>query len=240
MEIKSTIKATLKLALSIFIALIAISATATVSWIIYEKIQKEEAKKFEVVRNWKLSLQENLQMEMLAKTKVVDGQLLVTVDFVGYPAYLSHPQLKAKNKDARLVITFEDSDGFKLHEKELKISELNTKVDNAGKDMGLSAQYNEYLNLEKYKKFSKVTVGWTLETSIPSPERTAANPALTPKDSKSISSDHCAPGLSKPERLRRLATHGNVRQTGEASFTAGYKEITFYPDSIGGGLLSCR
>lgn len=240
MEIKNALKGSLKLAFSIFIALVAITVTAAVSWIIYEKIQKEEAKKFEEVRNWKLSLKENLQMEMLAKTKFVDGNLLVSIEFLGYPTYLTHPQLRAKNKDAQLIITFQDSDGFKLHEKELKVSELNTKVDNSGKDIGLSTQYAEYLSLEKYKRFSRISVGWTLETSIPLQEKSTSNPTTAQKNSPATSSDHCAPGLSKAERLRRLAMHGNVRQTGEASFAAGNKEVTFYPDGVGGGLISCR
>jgi len=49
--------------------------------------------------------------------------------------------------------------------------------------------------------------------------------------------DHCAPGLSKAERMKRLAQHGTVRETGTGAFEAGGRTVTFGYD---GGLLYCH
>jgi hypothetical protein len=45
--------------------------------------------------------------------------------------------------------------------------------------------------------------------------------------------DHCAPSLSKAERLKRLALKGNVRETGANTYTAGGGYVSFnYSDSL--------
>jgi hypothetical protein len=48
--------------------------------------------------------------------------------------------------------------------------------------------------------------------------------------------DHCAPNVSKAERLKRLALNGVVRQTSDETYTAGNYEIIY----VGGSLISCR
>lgn len=47
-------------------------------------------------------------------------------------------------------------------------------------------------------------------------------------------SDHCAPNLSKEERIKRLGLKGNIRQTGANSFNAGsnYVQFSYYGDLI--------
>lgn len=49
--------------------------------------------------------------------------------------------------------------------------------------------------------------------------------------------DHCAPGLSKSERMKRLGRHGTVRETGAGTFEAGDRTISFGYD---GSLAYCR
>jgi hypothetical protein len=49
--------------------------------------------------------------------------------------------------------------------------------------------------------------------------------------------DHCAPNLSKAERLKRLALKGNIRETGANTYTAGNGYVTF---SYLGDLISCN
>ncbi len=51
------------------------------------------------------------------------------------------------------------------------------------------------------------------------------------------SEDPCAPGLSRKERLRRLALKGAIRQTGEFDFVAGKSEVDIFPS---GQLILCR
>ena len=53
---------------------------------------------------------------------------------------------------------------------------------------------------------------------------------------KKESTDHCAPNLSKAERLKRLGLKGTVRETGANSYIAGGSYVTF---SYYGDLVSC-
>lgn len=49
--------------------------------------------------------------------------------------------------------------------------------------------------------------------------------------------DHCAPNLSRAERLKRLALKGNVRETGANTYTAGGGFVSFYTG--GDSLMQC-
>lgn len=55
------------------------------------------------------------------------------------------------------------------------------------------------------------------------------------KESASVD-DHCAPGISKAERLRRLALHGVVRQSGSDSYNVGGRSLHFFQSE----LLACN
>lgn len=55
-------------------------------------------------------------------------------------------------------------------------------------------------------------------------------------DIKVEDTDHCAPNLSKAERLKRLALKGKVRETGANSYSAGSGYVTF---NYSGDLISC-
>jgi hypothetical protein len=58
-----------------------------------------------------------------------------------------------------------------------------------------------------------------------------------PKGATQEPPDPCAPGLSKKERLTRLAKFGTVRQSGSGMYEAGDHEVWFHYD---GDLWSCR
>ncbi|MFP5482405.1 MAG: hypothetical protein ACLGGW_03925, partial [Gammaproteobacteria bacterium] len=50
--------------------------------------------------------------------------------------------------------------------------------------------------------------------------------------------DHCAPKLSKSERLNRLGQHGSIREVGIDEYVAGDKNLSFLPYSS--EILNCR
>lgn len=221
--------------------MIAVVALAGIGWgiaALYDRSAKLEAEKYQVVRNWQADVKENLQVDLTARTKLVDGRLYASVIVRGYPAYLSNPKLHTKNQNAYIFLTFEDDDGFKVYEKSIKVSEFSTTVDARNEKIGLNYEFDEYLGVASYKRFSRLAIRWNLDTVIP-PE-VAPVPTKPKVSIEDGSSDHCAPGLSKAERMRRLAKHGTVRQTGEDNYSVGLRSLTFYPASIGGGLLSCR
>jgi uncharacterized membrane protein YhaH (DUF805 family) len=66
-----------------------------------------------------------------------------------------------------------------------------------------------------------------------------ANPATINKDTNnSNQQDHCAPNLSRQERIARLAKHGTVRESGLWTFTAGGSRIEF-TDSTASSVFTC-
>ena len=166
---------------------------------------------------------------MIAKTKLVEGKLFASFTFDGYPAYFSDPRLSAQNQAGSFNIAFSDKDGFKLYEKSIAVSEMTKIVDSGGTVAGLSYQFSEYTGISSYPSFSKLDIGWNLNTEIPEAAQTETLPAA-----KNL--DHCAPNLTKEERMRRLSQYGTVRETGYGEFSAGGKSIML----SGSTVISCN
>ena len=103
-------------------------------------------------------------------------------------------------------------------------------VDAQGKKTGLAHQFDQYISVDQYKRFAMLQVEWTLDTEVPS--ATAPAPSA---ETKFL--DHCAPKLSKAERLKRLAQYGVVRETGYEEFAAGDKSVNVSND---GTVIYCR
>jgi hypothetical protein len=76
---------------------------------------------------------------------------------------------------------------------------------------------------------------------VPVPARKTPRKSFPSSSASSLAlgesgNDPCAPGLSKGERLRRLATYGSVRQISAEDYEAGSHEV-FY---MGSTLITCR
>jgi hypothetical protein len=82
------------------------------------------------------------------------------------------------------------------------------------------------MGLETYKQIGRLQVGWNLVTDVPEAAPQAEAVA-----------DPCAPGLSRQERMKRLAQYGEVRETGKHDYTAGGHTVMFGYD---GDLTYCR
>lgn len=230
MKISDFFKASFKIALAIFIAAASLSLVGLIGWKITDYREKDSAKQYEAVRSWDVDLRENLQMQVNARTKVVDNTFLATVSFTGYPEFLTNPRLAYKNRNASFTLNFTDQDGFKLREKIIPINQMTSTVDASGKKIGLEYQYSEFTPTDTYKRFAALSIQWNVETQ--SPPVSAIESTATDK-----SLDHCGPGLSKTERLKRLALNGSLRETGMNSYTAGSKSIAFGYD---GGVIYCN
>ena len=229
MKFNDFLRSTFKIALAIFIAAIGlIVATWGYSEISSENA-KNKAKKFETIKEWAIGV-ENLQVNMLAKTKLSGGRFFAIVEVSGYPSYLSDPRLQAKNRQADISLIFQDVDGFKLYGKKIQIAEFSKIVDASNKETGLRYEFDEYLDVELYSRFKQLRVEWTVETALPSPP--------SPKPSMEIENkDHCAPNLSREERLKRLARYGSLRQSGDRIYVAGSHTVSFFVDN---SLLYCQ
>jgi hypothetical protein len=218
-------KSSLRVAVAIFLALLALSLVIALFVWGKDTYDKRQAAPYESLREWSADLKDALGLDVKARTKVVSGTMFVAIDIAGYPAFLSAPG----NQKAQLLFDFLDKDGFKLLSKDIDLSEFTTIV-NGGERTGLHYQFDQYIQIDTYKRFSRMQVGWTIDTkATPEPQKpeSASQPIL----------DHCAPGLSKSERLKRLSQHGTVREASTGEYTAGGRIVQFFYD---GSLLICR
>ena len=225
MAIKDFLRGTLRLAIAFLLALIGLAAVVATYLHVKESRELEAAKPFEEVRNWQVDLKDPLGVDVRARTKLVASRLLVSIDVAGHSKYFAD----SRNRGGSLNFEFIDKDGFKVADHPVKLSEFTTIVGKNGEPIGLQHQYDEYFNLERYRQFSRMQVGWNLITEpAPTSEAQAVKPKL----------DHCAPNLSKAERLKRLAQYGPLRETGTGSYSAGGRSVTFF--EYDGSLLNCR
>ena len=231
MKINEFFRSAGKIAIALFLAAIGLLLVIWGYSSLSDAWDKQQAKQYEVIKLWPVDLKEYLQFNLLAKTKLADGRLFAIVDTEGYPAYLSDPRLQIKNNEASISLIFQDKDGFKLHSKTIKISEFSSIIDSANKKTGLRYEFDEYLSAKTYARIQQIQVQWTLETTLP------ASASVQPKAEEKIL-DHCAPNLSKAERLKRLGQHGAIRQNGDGNYSVGYKSLSFF--TYDGSLLNCQ
>lgn len=215
-RLKGFAATTLKLGVSLTMAFVALAAICAVGYWAYTYPERQQAKAAEAVRNWSNDLSSNLGLKLLARTKLTDGRMHAALDFAGYPDFLKLP----KNRSRGFNLEWKDADGFTRIRKFVPLSEFASNVDGKGQLEGLAGEFSEYVSIADYSAIAKLEVGWTLDIETP-PERTAV-----PQPAADVLSDHCAPGLTRQERLRRLARHGGLRETGYNTYSAGSHTVT--------------
>jgi hypothetical protein len=150
MRLNEFFKGAMKVATAIFLAVVALSVLGWGAWKFQDMKEKADARQYEPIKLWPVDLMENLQVKLMARTKLVDGRLLVEVNIDGYPAYLTDPRLQAKNRDAGITLLFQDKDGFKVHAKPIAIREFSGIVDSKGARSGLRYEFDEYMGVPDY------------------------------------------------------------------------------------------
>jgi hypothetical protein len=228
-NMKTFLLATARIATALFLAGLALSLTiALYSWG-RDAYEHWEASPYESIKEWSSDLRSTLGIQLKAKTKVITGKLLLSVEGDGYPPYLSDRRLAKRNQKAHLTIHFLDSDGFRVFSKPIQIAEFTNIVGDKGENIGLRAEAQDHISLDDYKRFQRLQVEWTLVTEVP--------PESQEMKTDTGSLDHCAPNLTKAERLRRLSKHGELRETATGSYSAGERSVHFFYD---GSLLNCH
>ncbi len=228
---KNFLMATLKIA----VALIATALAIALGWWAVSAMQdaarQRDAKPFEEVKTWTPEMHESLGMKMHVRTKMVSGSLHGQVALQGAPLYLTTPGIREANLERYVSIEFHDSDGFKLFERQLKLRDFVSIIGPDSKPTGFHHEFTTFLDLDTYKRWASVSVGWNVDTSVPTSAKTPSPADLQPV------LDHCGPGVSRQERLKRLGQYGQVRETGYGTYEAGGRSMTVMED---GQLISCR
>lgn len=229
---KSFFKSVAKGAAAVVLAVLVLSVIGYGISEFRDGARKREAAPLEEVKIWTPALHEALGMKLRARTKVVDGLLHADLSFDGYPPYLANPAMRLKNATRQLTVGFRDKDGFKLFEKAVAIHDFTTVVGQDGKPAGLQYEFTQLVALDDYRRWASAQVGWNVDTDVSK----EVGWQDAPEERQTL--DHCAPGLSKTERLKRLAQHGTLRQTGMGEYQAGGRRLVYLGDSA--EMYSCN
>lgn len=227
MAVKDFFQGTIKTAVAIFLALFAVVIVIWLFNFAANQIEERRAKPYEEVKVWSKDLSSALGMKFSLKTKLVNGKLLARLDAEGNPPFLSDPAMFAKNADKGFLVQFVDTDGFKVWEKPVTMSEMSQIILDGNSIGGYKANFEGFMSTDSYARIDNIHILWTLTTENPRNQNQEDAPTLL---------DHCAPGLSKAERLRRLKTKGELREVGYETFEAGQHSVTFH----GASLISCN
>ena len=197
---------------------------------------KKSLDRYAVVTPWTDDLS-ILGLNVEGKRKYVGGALVVTLEFKGSPNFLSDPVLNKKNKEESrgFLLRLQDADGFNVVTADIPLTSFTTLVGADSKPIGLRGQHREFMDVEEYARISTVDISWTLDTEIPKP--IAQQFRATPRADDSAIGDHCAPGISRAVRLKRLAQYGDVRIAGDDTYKAGGRTVMFGYD---GGVIYCN
>jgi len=229
------LKSTGKLTASIFFAVLGIAVVFYSYNAIESAYIKSKNKKHEVLKIWSKDLPP-LGLKVEAKTKLVDGFLLAQLEFEGYPLFIKNDYLNHKNKNSELILKFKDNDNFDIFEHRINVSQLTRRINNNGEDIGLFFQFKNIIETSVYENIKSMNFEWTIDTEIPTEIKNLPKGFVLEKNS-AISIDHCAPGLSRAERMRRLALNGTVRESSKDSYSAGSKVLSYFHD---GTVLYCN
>lgn len=230
-------KGTLRIVAVIVLSVVFLTAFGYAAYGAHEAYKSRQAAPYESMKIWSNDASPPLNLALTARTKLVEGRLYANYRLKGWPAYLADPGRDAENSQRHIVVHFLDKDGFSVYQKTILMSEFSRNVGDDGRPTGLDFQGIEPLDLALYSRFDRVGLEWNLDTS---PVVAVAPAASGPWDAyKKVIADPCAPGLSRAERLKRLAQYGAVRETGYNSFSAGLHEVTLAAGSAT-DVINCR
>lgn len=231
--VKSFIGSSLRLAFALFVAVVGVLIIVEIYTKSSDLLREKKYMKFEEARDWNDDLS-MIGFKAKTKTKVIGGTLFARIYLEGYPQFLTNPTLVEKNKESTLFVEFIDKDGFVIFSNEILLSEFSVKIDDKLKPIGLLNQFQQSVDPEEYARVASISLKWNFDTEIPTekaPVAAVARPAVR------TYLDHCAPAISREERLRRLALHGIVRQIYSNTYAVGARQLEFYSD---GAILACR
>lgn len=233
MNIKESAKSIFRLAIAIFVSFLALALVVTAALWYVDYRKRQEAKPLEEMKFWNIDLPGNVDLKFVVRTKLIDGKMMCVISAVGYPNYLRAPL----NQEREFYFEFQDADGFLLYSRAVKVSDFTGVVGSDGERTGLNYQFSDYVGVDSYSRFSRFDVKWNLNLEPVSKLAPIDPPAAVEPSAKGPQLDHCAPDLSRNERLKRLRQHGDVRETGRNGYAAGDRSLLF---SYDGSLLYCH
>jgi hypothetical protein len=225
-----------KHALALFLAGVGLLTVVQIYTTIADFLAEKSREKHTVAAPWTYDLSA-IGLKVDGKRKYIDHSLLVSLNIVGYPEFLSHQTLGEPNEEESkgFSLSLQDADGFDVATLAVPLSSLSTVVGNDGKPVGLRGQYTESIDIDQYARITQVRVGWNFDTEIPKPTSQIAT--ASSRSDISVTGDHCAPDISRAVRLQRLAQYGEVRQTSADKYQAGSRTVSFWGD---GRVIYCN
>jgi hypothetical protein len=165
----STVRGFFVGALKIATALVlAVVALALLTWGAYEfsghrKRSAEEP--FAKLKVWTPVRPKAPDMDAAFSLKTIwrDGQMSYHFAIEGYPAAIEKLRTPpwGASKEPQFHLVFLDSDGFKLFDHSVKLSEMTMLVTSTGKPSGFEAKSGKYISADMYGRAASWEMTWT-------------------------------------------------------------------------------
>lgn len=217
-----------RLTAAIFLSILGIVVVVAIYGYAVDFYKSQKYQKYEKIQEWNYDVS-MIGIKVLAKTKLVDDRLYFSVMMDGYPDYLNVPA----NRGRDFIFQFHDADNFIVFDKRVTLLDFSKYVDAKGKPIGLNYQTTQFMDASTYEKFKSLNLQWTFDTDVK--KQISAPVVINPKGEQV---DHCAAGISRAERLRRLALTGTVRETSYQTFSNGNHFVEFL--GSGSEITLCR
>jgi hypothetical protein len=162
---KESTKAVFKLAISLSIAGVVISAVVAAGFAINDYREKLDRKPYaEPVRR---SINAgSLGFTVSITTKHSDYSMAYIIKGEGYPNYFSDPQLRFANLDRGLSFVAKGADGFRITEFKVLLKDIQQLIGSDGKPTGFQYEGTQMVSLEDYKRIERFELGWDLKTEL--------------------------------------------------------------------------
>jgi hypothetical protein len=163
-----------------------------------------------------------------------DGKIYYKVDVDGYPPSMAAARDSSGN--ARFILTFSDSNGFKMFEQSIQLREMTAVVTADGRRDGLSWANDQFLAVDDYRKAAQWELTWAGFPETEAPRPAAATPKPAPPRSQwrnrslwrqlsvGMSEDSVRALLGEPTRINRYGPmissweYGTILDGGSISF----------------------
>lgn len=179
-RLKAFIFGTLKIALGLFLASLAIGLViwGWSSFSDYQKSTKEAPlAQPKIWPDQSVSALENVKLSL--KTMWKNGDLYYQFSTDNLPKAIS---VARNNRDANrsFNIAFLDRNGFKLFEHQIPLRDMSTVVGVDGKASRLEINNKTPLSADDYRNAASWDIGWNFPTSTPPPAQAQAAPVVKP------------------------------------------------------------
>jgi hypothetical protein len=157
--VRSFFVGTLKIVLAIVLSASVLSALGWIAYEVYDGRQKAKNEALAIPKVWReISLSHMENATLTLRTKWEDGRMAYQFKVVGYPKKVG--QARDRGPELKFILSFKDSDNFRVFDLDVPLGEMVGTVDKEGKQQGLYIEGSKYASADEYRRAITWTIQW--------------------------------------------------------------------------------